>query len=140
MKYKEVTDTIDKEEPLSRESIANDSASNVTNSDTSTKTVLNKENNSTVSNKCEARIEEANLEDNGIWKCDVFGITIILYKNSNKDSDPNKGGEADNIHSSAAKLKLKSNGMTDAQRVKARAERFSMSNKTVDEKKASRAQ
>ena len=26
----------------------------------------------TVSNKCEVKIKEANLEDNGIWKCDVF--------------------------------------------------------------------
>ena len=78
--------------------------------------------------------------ESGNVMCLPMGIAIILYKSSNKDSDPNKGGEADNIPSSAAKLKLKSNGMTDAERVKARAERFSMSNKTVDEKKASRAQ
>jgi len=78
--------------------------------------------------------------ESGNVMCLPMGIAIILYKSSNKDSDPNKGGEADNIPSSAAKLKLKSNGMTDTERVKARAERFSMSNKAVDEKKASRAQ
>ena len=45
--------------------------------------------------------------ESGNVMCLPMGITIILYKSSNKDSDPNKGGEADNIHSSAAKLKLK---------------------------------
>merc|ERR1712060_199789 len=63
------------------------------------------------------RIEMSNKSSN---KPQNTAVVSIAKPSSNKDSVPNRGGEANNIANSAAKFKFKPNGMTDTERVKAR--------------------